>query len=106
MSDSQTALDFDGPVYDPALDRDRLTGQMQRIRQVLLAAAFLGDWLTLSEIHDRTGDPEASISAQIRHLRKPRFGAHRIDKRRRGKGSTGLWEYRMEEPEDVSYPEG
>ena len=104
MSDSQTALDFDGPVYDPALDRDRLTGQMQRIRQVLLAAAFLGDWLTLSEIHDRTSDPEASISAQIRHLRKPRFGSHRIDKRRRGKGSTGLWEYRMEEPSGASDP--
>ena len=31
-----------------------------------------GDWRTLRSIADCTGDPEASVSAQLRHLRKDR----------------------------------
>jgi hypothetical protein len=49
-----------------------------------------GDARTLQEIADATGDPHASISAQLRHLRKPRFGAYAIDKRRRTP-SGGTW---------------
>lgn len=91
----QMPLDFSGPAYDPAHDRARLTGQIQRVFQVLFVSRIFGDWLTLAEIRERTGDPEASISAQLRHLRKPRFGGHTIDKRRRGDPAAGLWEYRM-----------
>lgn len=40
-----------------------------------------------------TGDPEASISAQLRHLRKHRFGGHDVQKRRRNDGAQ--WEYRL-----------
>ncbi|KKL56177.1 hypothetical protein LCGC14_2247980, partial [marine sediment metagenome] len=36
---------------------------------------------TLCEIEDLTGDPPASISAQLRHLRKERFGAHTVERR-------------------------
>jgi hypothetical protein len=86
---------FDGPVYEPKHDQARLTGQIQRIYQAVLAASYLDQWLTLGELAERTGDPEASISAQLRHLRKPRFGSHVVDKRRRGAESSGLWEYRM-----------
>lgn len=82
---------FSGPAFDPALDQKRLEGQIRRVYQVLL----IGDWLTLGEIRERTGDPEASISAQLRHLRKERFGRHMIVKRRRGRETSGLWEYRM-----------
>ena len=90
---------FDGPVYEQAKDLARLTGQIRRVYQILL----IGHWLTLEEIAERTrreenwrGDPEASISAQIRHLRKARFGGHTIAKRRRDRATSGLWEYRLE----------
>lgn len=79
---------FDGPAYDPALDQRRLTGQLLRIATLMAD----GRWRTLPEIEAATGDPAASISAQLRHLRKPRFGAHIVDKRRR---TQGLWEYRV-----------
>jgi hypothetical protein len=80
---------FDGPDSHSERGHRRLRGQQLRVYQTLL----VGEWLTLSEIRDRTRDPEASISAQIRHLRKPRFGSHQVDKRRRGE--NGLWEYRL-----------
>lgn len=72
-----------------ARDVDRLCGQILRVYD----AIYSGRWMTLDEIHQATGDPEASISAQIRHLRKYRFGAHQIDKRRRNDGNQ--WEYRL-----------
>lgn len=52
-------------------------------------------WRTLDEISSLTGDPPASISAQLRHLRKERFGSHIVEKRRRGERETGLFEYRV-----------
>ena len=87
----QTVMRFDGPAYDPALDRERLTGQLYRVWWLMRDRA----WRTLPEIAEATGDPEASISAQLRHLRKARFGAHQVDKRRRGSPKSGLWEYRV-----------
>jgi len=86
---------FDGPAYDPEHDRRRLTGQIHRVHFALEMASWKDQWLTLGELRHRTGDPEASISAQLRHLRKPRFGSHVIEKRRRGDAGNGLWEYRM-----------
>ncbi len=84
--------DFSGPVYDPGFDHDRLAGQILRIYELMQD----GRWRTLAEIAEVTGDPPASVSAQLRHLRKPRFGAHNIAKRPRGERSRGLWEYAME----------
>lgn len=54
-----------------------------------------GQWRTFAEIHALTGDGEASISAQLRNLRKNRFGAHQVERRSRGDRSRGLWEYRL-----------
>lgn len=54
-----------------------------------------GKFRTLSEIARETGDPEASISAQLRHLKKPRFGSYIIEKQRRGDRNQGLFEYRL-----------
>lgn len=79
-----------GPLFDEAIDGERIEKQMDRIRGVLLSHA----WLSLAQLANATGDPEASISAQIRHLRKPRFGGHTIEKRRR-QPEGGTWEYRM-----------
>lgn len=89
--EAQTALDFDGPAYSPEFDRERLTGQLGRIVDTMEDQA----WRTLEEIREETGDPEASISAQLRHLRKPRFGSHTVNKRRRGDPKQGIYEYQL-----------
>ena len=87
-------LRFNGAEYDPALDNDRLRSQMGRV----FAVMRFGRWLTLKEIAAVTGDPEASISAQLRHLRKPRFGSYRVDRRPRGDRRLGMFEYRLALP--------
>jgi hypothetical protein len=85
-----TSSRFNGPVYDPALDDDRLRRQIGRVFDLMLD----GRWRSLQEIADATCDPHASISAQLRHLRKPRFGGHAVEKRRRSI-LGGTWEYRL-----------
>jgi hypothetical protein len=56
--------------------------------------AFIQDerWHTLSEIAAHTKDPEASVSARLRDLRKPRFGSHTIE---REYVERGLFRYRL-----------
>ena len=82
---------FNGPHYDPAEDDERLTKQHDRIKRVMLD----GVWRTLVEIEKLTGDPPASISAQLRHLRKKRFGSWNVEARSRGSREHGLYEYRL-----------
>lgn len=82
---------FNGPAYDPRHDKARLTGQILRVFDAMRD----GKWRTLGEIAALTGDGEASISAQLRHLRKPRFGGHTVEKSPRGDRSLGLWQYRL-----------
>lgn len=79
---------FNGSDYEPTRDKAQLTGQVQRV----FTAMQDGRWRSLPEIEAVTHDPPASISAQLRHLRKVRFGAHTIEKRNRG---GGLFEYRL-----------
>jgi hypothetical protein len=88
-----TTARFEGPA-DNAKDFDRLCNQLERIHDLMIDGA----WRTLAEIEGITGDPQASISAQLRHLRKHRYGAHDVDKRRReyprrGRLDSGTWEY-------------
>jgi hypothetical protein len=71
--------------------------QLESIRDFLIAAAHGGVWLTLAEIAEATVVGEASVSAQIRNLRKPEFGSYTIHKRRRGSNGHGVvWEYRLQ----------
>lgn len=70
----------------------------------VFAALKDGEWLTLPELHMRTGDPISSVSAQIRHLRKREHGSHTILKRRRGSSESGLFEYHIATP-DGGQPE-
>src|SRR3954466_4881498 len=84
--------------------------QLRLIRELRQAAARRGAWLTLGEIARLTDVGEASISAQLRHLRKESHGGHRVEKRvrqtRRTPGAQffdetqvcageGKWEYRV-----------
>ncbi len=85
---------FDGPVYDPSFDLKRLKGQILRIFECMID----GRWRTLDEIHSITNDPHASISAQLRHLRKERFGSFIMNKKSRGDRKSGLYEYQILPP--------
>jgi len=82
---------FSGSDYSPEHDNARLTGQILRVFEAMRH----GRWMTLAELEAITEDPQASISAQVRNLRKKRFGAHTVEKRPRGDRSRGLFEYRL-----------
>ena len=73
------APDFDGVTYDPERDKARLTGQLERVYEVVKTG-----WYTLAEIASQTGDPEGSISARLRDLRKEKFGSYDIRRKRVG----------------------
>lgn len=83
-----------GPAFVPVLDSARLIDQHGRIKRLMADAV----WRTLDEIAHAADAPAASVSAQLRHLRKPAFGRHVVEKRRRGEASRGLWEYRVLPP--------
>jgi hypothetical protein len=91
--DAPGQLRFDGADYSPEADQERLGAQFMRIRDVMLNRP----WRTLAEIEALTGDPQSSISAQLRHMRKPRFGAYVVSKRRRHEGG-GTYEYHVADP--------
>jgi hypothetical protein len=82
---------FNGSDYLPELDHKRLNNQIDRVFRLMKDQR----WRTLQEIAEATLDPQASISAQLRHLRKDRFGNHTINKRRRGNPGAGLFEYQL-----------
>jgi len=78
----------DGQTYVQERDGSRLAKQHNRV----LAFMRDGRWHTLEAISEATGDPQASVSARLRDLRKDRFGAHLIDRRY---VERGLWQYRL-----------
>lgn len=78
----------DGATFDAAKDTARLNRQMELVYGVMKD----GGWYTLAELHERTGEPEASCSSRCRDFRKQKFGGHVVEKRRRSKG---LFEYRL-----------
>lgn len=96
MPDRQLSFpDFDGKTYDPALDHDRLSKQLGQV----YAQMCDYDWWTLGELSLCLRQPEASISARMRDLRKSKFGGYTIERRRL---AQGLHEYRLlrKEPSD------
>ena len=92
-------IDFDGETYDRARDHTRLTKQLDRVRFVMED----GRWHSLENIAGRVKTiwgvitPEASVSARIRDLRKPKFGGFHVERRNLGRG---LWMYRLRKPEE------
>ena len=83
--------------------------QLAAIRELMTRASARDVWLTLAEIAEATEFAEASISAQLRHLRKAQNGGHRVEKRHRRQLSANagmrkvrearrgpvIWEYRV-----------
>lgn len=89
---------FDGPEYDHARDSPRLTAQISRVFNLMKDGAKR----TLEQIATETGDPQASVSAQLRHLRKKRFGGHKVDKEHVGNGLYVYWLVVNKTPEPAS----
>lgn len=94
-------MKFSGASYDPQYDETRLTKQHGRVWSALQG----GGWMTLTEIARVTADPESSISAQLRNLRKERFGGHTILRRRRGHPPEGVHEYQLQPSEEEMHDE-
>lgn len=79
---------FNGADIDDARDTSRLSGQLRAILDLMAD----GQWHTLAGIAAVTGAPEASVSAQLRNARKPRFGGYVVERRH---VSNGLYQYRV-----------
>lgn len=79
---------FDGADYIPDRDNARLSTQYVAIFEYMQD----GIGRTLGEIVDATGYPQASISAQLRHMRKKRFGGHSVLREYLG---GGLYSYSL-----------
>ena len=87
------------PALSPRPPRKagRARPQIETIRDAMLSAAERSSWLTLEEIGNLTESGEASISAQLRNLRKcgyvlkkrRRMGAYRTV----GASLIAPWEY-------------
>jgi len=82
----------------------RIVRRRQRdvLRDVMLSARECETWLTLDELARLTHYPPASISAQLRHLRKPQNGGFVVKKRPRisgvilrGEDFGTVWEYQL-----------
>jgi len=92
-------MPFDGATYDSKIDGMRLGQQLGTVLHLMRD----GTWRTLREIADRTGYPEASVSARLRDIRKPKFAGHfTMESRRRAlvydwklRRRRGTWEYRV-----------
>ena len=96
MRPLRVGADFDGPAYQRDADHARLTGQLLRVWETMIDHR----WRTLQDLADLTGDPPASVSAQLRHLRKAKFGSYIVERRAKGERHRGLYEYRLLPPGD------
>lgn len=84
---------FGGATYVRSLDRERLGEQLLRVIDLMAD----GQWRSLREIARITDDPEASISARLRDVRKL-WGTDAMESRRRPSAGVkaGVWEYRIQ----------
>lgn len=79
---------FDGVTYDADFDFNRLSNTLRKVFDVMRD----GEPHTIADIAHRVGSSEASVSARIRDLRKPRFGAWTVERKR---VNGGLFTYRL-----------
>lgn len=79
---------FDGVTYSAERDGERLTRQLDRVRNLMAD----GQWRDLQTLVIRCGGTTASVSARLRDLRKPRFGGYTVERRH---VAEGWFEYRM-----------
>jgi hypothetical protein len=63
----------------------------------LLSVVKDGKWRTIKQLSDATGNIPTAASANMRNLRKAKYGGYIIERRHLG---NGLYEYRMALDED------
>lgn len=80
--------DFDGSTYERAKDCKRLNRQFDAVEKLMKD----GKWRSLRDISLELDFPEASVSARLRDMRKPRFGAYVVERRR---VDCDLFQYRV-----------
>lgn len=68
---------FNGPDLTKK-DNERLSTQYDAIFKYMKDSRFR----TLQQISNKLGYPESSVSAQLRHMRKARFGSHTVNRKR------------------------
>lgn len=78
----------DGETFDAKRDGKRLNQQAADVFRLMRD----GKWRTLAEIAAATDHPEASVSARLRDLRKPKLGNLTVDRRHL---EGGVWQYRV-----------
>lgn len=80
---------FDGSSYEPGEDFERLTSQLEKVRDLMLD----GHWRSPQEIVGilHCGS-DSAITARLRDLRKKRFGGFEVECMRVNKG---LFRYRV-----------
>ena len=74
-------MTFDGDTITPD-DFPRLNRQLRVVYEVMRD----GYWHSLKSLARETGEPEASISARLRDLRKPKFGGFTVVRENQGNG--------------------
>jgi len=74
---------FDGETFDTEKDQQRLTTLLERVRDLMID----GEWRPLWAIAVEARGSEASVSARLRDLRKPRFGCYQVERRRVHQGT-------------------
>jgi hypothetical protein len=88
---NQSELRFDGHTYNHSRDYKRLSSLLDDVKHLMSD----GQWRTIPTICDTIGaSSEASVSARLRDLRKPKFGGYIVERKFIG---NGLWTYRVEE---------
>ena len=85
-----------GTAFNEEDDGKRIRTQMQVIRDYMLANSK--KYLTLKAIEIETGYPQSSISAQLRHLKKQRFGGYELRKERMSINNKGTYVYNLKQP--------
>lgn len=87
---------FGGKTFDPEKDEVRLAGVLAAVHDVMED----GKWRTLFQISNALSAKgiqatEAGVSARLRDLRKPQYGARTV-LRERVPEASGLWRYRLD----------
>jgi hypothetical protein len=109
-ADAEHLRALEAPASDVFPEEDET--QLAAIRELTTRASARGVWLTLAEIAEATEFAEASISAQLRHLRKAHHGGYHVEKRHRcsargvatmrkirdTRRGPVIWEYRVLPP--------
>ena len=92
---------FNGNTYERSVDYHRLSSQIKIIREIMID----GKWRTLFELRELTGFSESSISAQLRNLRKEKFGMYTVNRKVVGEREHGLYAYQVLNPTVIKFSE-